>query len=71
MRGTSVVPKTVHESRMIENRNLFQLSEDEVATIDSIAARKGSVRYLDPKDHIGFDAFSEKADEPVGYPNNA
>jgi alcohol dehydrogenase (NADP+) len=70
MRGTSVIPKTVGEARMTENRAIFQLSDDDMTRIDSIATKKGVVRYLEPKDYLGFDIFNEKVDEPVGYPNN-
>ncbi|KAL2070556.1 hypothetical protein VTL71DRAFT_13582 [Oculimacula yallundae] len=64
-RGTSVVPKTVHEDRMKENRELFILSDEEMALVDGLAESKGMVRYLDPKNHIGFDIFREDIDEPV------
>lgn len=67
-RGTSVVPKTVHEHRMVENKDLSRLSDGELARIDGLAKRKGEVRYLDPRNHIGFDIFREDVDEPV---NNA
>jgi len=64
-RGTSVVPKTVHEERMVENRQLFRLSDEHMTRINRIAEVKGAVRYLDPRNHIGFDIFSEDVDEPV------
>ncbi|KAL9633200.1 MAG: hypothetical protein Q9164_004841 [Protoblastenia rupestris] len=64
-RGTSVVPKTVHEERMVENRELFRLSDEHVLRIDRIAMWKGAVRYLDPRNYIGFDIFDEQGDEPV------
>lgn len=70
MRGTSVIPKTVHEARMRENRDLFLLSDEDMTRINSLAADKGIVRYLEPKDYIGFDIFNEEADEPLGYPSN-
>ncbi len=64
-RGTSVIPKTVHQDRMIENRDLCQLSEIHMAEINSLVEKKGAVRYLDPRNHIGFDIFREDADEPI------
>jgi alcohol dehydrogenase (NADP+) len=59
------VPKTVHENRMIENKELFRLSDKHMAEINSLAERKGAVRFLDPKNHIGFDIFREDIDEPL------
>jgi alcohol dehydrogenase (NADP+) len=50
---------------MIENRDLFKLSETDMAQINSLAEKKGAVRYLDPRNHIGFDIFSEDADGRV------
>ncbi|OCL05738.1 aldo-keto reductase [Glonium stellatum] len=64
-RGTSVVPKTVHEERMVENRELSRLSDEHIAKIDRIARLRGAVRYLDPRNHIGFDIFNEDVDEPA------
>jgi diketogulonate reductase-like aldo/keto reductase len=64
-RGTSVVPKTVQEERMVENKELFRLKDEDMMRINRIAEVKGTVRYLDPKNHIGFDVFSEERDEPV------
>lgn len=62
-RGTSVVPKTEQETRMVENRELFQLSDEHMAKIDSLAELKGPVRFLDPRNHIGFNIFNEDEDE--------
>jgi diketogulonate reductase-like aldo/keto reductase len=64
-RGTSVVPKTVHEHRMEENMDLFRLADNHMAEISGLAERKGKIRYLDPRYHIGFDVFCEDMDEPV------
>lgn len=50
---------------MKENRDLFKLSDEEMAIVNSIAERKGIARFLDPKAHIGFDIFREDVDEPV------
>lgn len=62
-RGTSVVPKTEQESRMVENREVFQLSDEHMAKINSLADVKGHVRFLDPRNHIGFDIFNEADEE--------
>ena len=64
-RGTSVVPKTVTESRMVENLELSRLDKEDFAVIDGLADEKGSVRFLDPRFHIGFDIFDEANDQPV------
>ena len=50
---------------MVENMQLFKLSEEHMTRINHIAEVKGVVRYLDPRNHIGFDIFSEDVDEPV------
>ncbi|KAG8527390.1 uncharacterized protein KY384_007542 [Bacidia gigantensis] len=64
-RGTSVVPKTVHEQRMIENRDLFRLTDEDMGRINDIAGKKGAVRFMDPRNHIGFDIFDEESDQPT------
>lgn len=64
-RGVSVVPKTVQENRMVENRALSRLTDEDITKIYEIVESTGAVRYLDPKGHIGFDIFTESVDEPV------
>ncbi|KAK2781058.1 hypothetical protein FQN53_000820 [Emmonsiellopsis sp. PD_33] len=64
-RGTSVIPKTAREDRMVENRGVFRLSDEDVMRINGISGVKGAVRFLDPEGHIGFDIFDEEVDEPV------
>lgn len=64
-RGTSVIPKTVHEERLAENLAAFMLNEEHFRTVDSLTSVAGTVRYLDPSNHIGFDVFNEQCDEPV------
>lgn len=59
-----MVPKSVNEGRMRENISLVRLEEKHVDQINSIS-EKVTVRYLDPKDYVGFDIFNEEADEPV------
>ncbi|KAL9608531.1 MAG: hypothetical protein Q9167_006645 [Letrouitia subvulpina] len=65
-RGSSVVPKTVRETRMDENRQLFRLDETDMKHIDHLAEEQGHIRFLDPRDHIGFDIFDESCDQPAG-----
>ncbi|KFY81145.1 hypothetical protein V499_00079 [Pseudogymnoascus sp. VKM F-103] len=64
-RGVFVVPKTVQENRMVENRALSRLTDEDMTKIYEIVESTGAVRYLDPKGHIGFDIFTESVDEPV------
>jgi len=64
-RGTSVIPKTAREERLVENMELFRLSDEDMARISHITEVKGTVRYLDPRNHIGFNIFNESGDEPV------
>lgn len=64
-RGTSVIPKTVHEDRLIENLGLFKLNDVQLNKINRLSIEAGTVRYLDPTGHIGFDIFDELHDQPV------
>jgi alcohol dehydrogenase (NADP+) len=50
---------------MIENKSLFCLSKEHMAVIDNLAVKKGRVRFMDPRAHIGFDIFDEAKDEPT------
>ena len=64
-RQTSVVPKTIHVARMVDNIDAVSLSSEHATRIERIAEIDGEVRFLDPSGHIGFDIFSEVVDEPV------
>ena len=64
-RGTASVPKTVRKDHLIENLQLRKLGEEQFMIIDSLASKVGTVRYLDPSGHIGFDIFNEIEDEPI------
>lgn len=59
-----MIPKTVHEHRMIENMDLFRIEDIHMNEINSLAEKKGAVRFLDPRNHIGFDIFREDVDDP-------
>ncbi|GKZ75037.1 hypothetical protein AnigIFM50267_002276 [Aspergillus niger] len=63
--GISVIPKTVRQSRMVENLDLKQLPDKDMETISDLSKKKGEVRYLDPKNHIGFNIFDERHDQPA------
>ena len=64
-RGTSAVPKTVREPRLDENRQLAKLDDTVMDVINQLTERKGQIRFLDPRDHIGFDIFDEYHDQPT------
>ncbi|KAK7991738.1 hypothetical protein PG988_000532 [Apiospora saccharicola] len=64
-RGIPVVPKSVHESRLRENLNLFSLPEVDFQKVNQLSHKTGAIRFLNPKPHIGFDIFDEENDEPV------
>lgn len=64
-RGVAVIPKTSDENRLAENIGLSRLSEKHCEKIDHLSQETGNVRYMDPVGHIGFDIFSEEADEPI------
>ncbi|KAK2758998.1 hypothetical protein FQN54_003096 [Arachnomyces sp. PD_36] len=61
----SVIPKTVHESRLLENLDLTTLTKEDMMQITNLSKMKREVRYLDPRNHIGFDIFDEDNDQPV------
>ena len=50
---------------MAENQTLLKLEEKHFDRINRIAEERGTVRYLDPKEYVGFDIFNEDTDEPV------
>ncbi|KAF9408233.1 hypothetical protein BGZ94_002386 [Podila epigama] len=56
-RGTSVIPKSVTESRIISNFNEIVLDEEDLATLKSITEGKEPHRYCDPKDFWGVSIF--------------
>jgi len=64
-RGTIVIPKSVHENRIKANFQLMDLSTEDFAILDNLRDESNSVRYLDPRNHLGFDIFSDTADEPL------
>jgi len=65
LRGVSVIPKTAREGRLEENLGLFRLNNQHIDRISSLSRETGPVRYLDPRDYIGFDVFDELEDQPV------
>jgi len=65
MRGVSVIPKTSRQERLAENLQLFRLTNEHFDRISALSHETGMVRYLDPKDYIGFDVFDETEDQPI------
>ena len=50
---------------MKQNLQLKQLPSDAFSMVNSLTAQRGSLRFLDPSRHLGFDIFDEENDEPV------
>ena len=65
MRGVSVIPKTARVERLAENLELATLGPEQMKDISALGSTVGPVRYLDPKEHVGFDVFDEELDQPV------
>jgi diketogulonate reductase-like aldo/keto reductase len=64
-RGVPVIPKSNKEHHMHENLHLVRLPEDKFHIIDQLSASQGPIRFLDPRQHLGFDIFDEENDQPV------
>lgn len=65
MRGASVIPKTARLERLSKNLKLSALQAEQMHEISSLGSTVGPIRYLDPREHIGFDVFDEENDQPV------
>jgi hypothetical protein len=51
---------------MRENLELGAKLEDDVfESVNEIVEGRGSVRFMNPQSHIGFDIFDEEKDKPV------
>ncbi|KAG0006362.1 hypothetical protein BGZ80_003095 [Entomortierella chlamydospora] len=57
-RGTSVIPKSVTESRIISNFKDIELDEEDQKVLKNITADKPSHRYCDPSDSWGIDIYN-------------
>ncbi|KAG0031067.1 hypothetical protein BGZ81_001798 [Podila clonocystis] len=57
-RGTSVIPKSTTESRIISNFQDIVLDEEDLKTLKAITEGKAPHRYCDPKDFWGVDIFN-------------
>ncbi|KAI9662478.1 MAG: hypothetical protein M1821_008645 [Bathelium mastoideum] len=64
-RGIPSVPKSAQEDHLKQNLNICKLSDDHFQRLNNISDLSGTVRYLDPLNHIGFDIFDEDEDQPV------
>ena len=62
MHGVSVIPKTARTERLSENLELSALNPAQVHEISSLGSTIGPIRYLDPREHVGFDVFDEEED---------
>ena len=65
MRGVSVIPKTARAERLSENLELSALQSRQMDEINSLGLSVGPIRYLDTREHVGFDAFDEESDQPI------
>jgi len=57
-RGTSVIPKSTTESRIISNFQDIVLDEEDLKTLKAITEGKAPHRYCDPKDFWGVEIFN-------------
>jgi diketogulonate reductase-like aldo/keto reductase len=57
-RGTSVIPKSVTESRIISNFKDIELDQEDLAALKSLIDGKAPHRYCDPKEFWGIDIFN-------------
>ncbi|KAL7896628.1 aldo-keto reductase [Trichoderma sp. SZMC 28014] len=64
-RGIPVIPKSVQDAHLQQNIQLTRLSDEDFRAVDQLSSEHGSVRYLDPSQHLGFDIFDEENDQPV------
>ena len=65
MRGVSVIPKTARKERLASNLRVEVLDRNQWDEINRLGNEAGPIRYLDPKDYVGFDVFDEHEDQPV------
>ena len=54
-RGTVVIPKSSNSDRIKSNFDVFELSSDDFASINSLGVKK--IRYVDPVSWTGVDVF--------------
>ncbi|MCJ1323682.1 hypothetical protein MMC10_000343 [Thelotrema lepadinum] len=72
MRGVSVIPKTARAERLSENLKLSALQIEQMHKINALESTVGPIRYLDPREYVGFDVFDEDNDQPVvGLPKTS
>ncbi|KAF9908240.1 hypothetical protein EC991_010080 [Linnemannia zychae] len=57
-RGTSVIPKSVTESRIISNFKDIELDQEDLAALKGLIDGKAPHRYCDPKDFWGIEIFN-------------
>jgi len=57
-RGTSVIPKSVTESRIVSNFNDIELDEEDLSLLKSVIEGKASFRYCDPAKFWGVEIFN-------------
>lgn len=65
-RGIPVIPKSVQEKHLLQNIKVKRLPDNLFQIVDSLSTKRGPIRFLDPRRHLGFDIFDETADQPTG-----
>lgn len=41
------------------------LPEDAFEVVEKVSVERGTIRFLDPSAHLGFDIFDEEHDQPT------
>ncbi|TLS25902.1 hypothetical protein PpBr36_07276 [Pyricularia pennisetigena] len=66
-KGIPVIPKSNQAAHMRSNMEVRMLPDESFNLVDGLAAARvgGSVRFLEPSLHVGFDIFDEENDQPI------
>lgn len=67
-RGTSVIPKAYTASHITDNfavSDIANLSQEDMMAINDIRKGKPSIRYINAKNHWGFDIYDPPEDDPT------
>lgn len=62
-RGTSIVPKSNKEDRIVLNTKTVELSQEDFDRLENLKPDGEELRFNDPLRHIGFDIYNEDKDE--------
>ena len=70
-RGTSVIPKAYTPSHIADNfavAHIPDLSEADMTAISDIRKGQEKIRFINAKNHWGFDIYDPPADDPTEEP---